>query len=189
MRQEVLQTQKIRSQVIGVKITFVTASVSLILAHQDKVQIELLAVPAFASVFFDLLINSYSVSIARIGAYCRSYLEPILRKNVTWPDGIPLWEEFMATKKTRSLLGIIGNLGLSALVVILGIFSLVHANADVYHLLFGIALTAFFLYDMVVHFRPGRIQRKDWQGHQVNKSGARVETAEQAAAADRQTGS
>ncbi len=80
LRKEIIEAQRIRAQVVGFKITFVSASIGLILANSDKVPNKLLIIPALAAIFFDLLLNSYSFSIKRIGSYLREYFEPILKK-------------------------------------------------------------------------------------------------------------
>ena len=100
LRQEVRDAQKIRAQVIGIKIAFVSASFGFIFSV-DNPKYELLLLPAFAAVFFDFLIVSYGYSIKRIGYFCRYYLEPKLRKGSKWPDEDPFWEELMRVKKMK----------------------------------------------------------------------------------------
>jgi hypothetical protein len=124
LRKEIVETQKIRSQTIGFKITFVSGAIGLILANTETVPIVLLTIPAFASIFFDFLINGYSVSIARIGGYCKEVIEPHLKSNSTWPTDKPLWEQFMFKPNKRTLLSVIGNVGLTFLAVITGIISI-----------------------------------------------------------------
>ena len=80
LRKETLEGHRMRTQVIGFKITFVSTGIGLIAANIDKVPKELMAIPAFASIFFDLLIINYSISIRRIGRYCQEYIEPILKR-------------------------------------------------------------------------------------------------------------
>lgn len=53
LRKEILETQKIRAQVIGFKITFISTVIGLILA--SKTLIQLLVIPAFFAIFFDLI--------------------------------------------------------------------------------------------------------------------------------------
>jgi len=113
LREEVLAAQRIRAQIIGFKITFVTASAGVILAKANDLPIELIALPALAAIFFDSLIGSYGFSIKRIGHYCQHYIEPKLREAVSWPPSDPLWEEFMSKRESRQYLSITGNLGLT----------------------------------------------------------------------------
>ena len=47
LRKEILETQKIRSQVIGFKITFISTVIGLILASNTPIQ--LLTIPAFSA--------------------------------------------------------------------------------------------------------------------------------------------
>jgi len=92
LRKEIIASQQTRTQIIGFKIAFVSAGLGLIGANINTIPIQLLIIPAFAAIFFDLLINSYSISIKRIGYYCRIYIEPILRESSGWSKEIPLWE-------------------------------------------------------------------------------------------------
>ena len=85
LRKEIVESQRIRAQVIGFKITFVSAGIGLVAAYMDKLPAQLLLIPAFAAVFFDLLVNGYNISIARIGVYTRKHIEPILREGANWP--------------------------------------------------------------------------------------------------------
>jgi hypothetical protein len=118
VRKEILEYQKIRAQIIGFKITFVSAGIGVIVANSDKVPITLLVVPAFAAMFFDLLLTSYSFSIKRAGYYCRKYVEPVMRKVYDWPPESLLWEEFMMTKpEAKQTFAMKGNLGLTILAV------------------------------------------------------------------------
>jgi hypothetical protein len=114
LRKELVEAQKVRAQIIGLKVTFVSAGMGVIWANFDKVPHFLMVVPALASVFFDCLISSYSFSIRRIGYYCRCHLEPVMRASPEWPPGVPAWEEFMCTRMARLELSLIGHLGLTA---------------------------------------------------------------------------
>ncbi len=121
LRKELVESQKIRAQVIGFKITFVSVAVSVIAANMEKVPAFLFIIPAFASVFFDLLIVSYSFSIKRSGYYVRTYIEPILARTCRWPEGVPLWEQFMRTRRARQNLSFWGNMGITILASAVGI--------------------------------------------------------------------
>ena len=118
LRIELREAQKIRSQIIGIKIAFVATSLGFIVGGKDGPQYNLLLVPSFASTFFDFLIISYGVSIKRIGFYCRTYLEPKIRNTINWPSDEPLWEEAMALKEMKQHFAGFGNIGLTAIVVI-----------------------------------------------------------------------
>src|ERR1044072_92950 len=105
LRKETLEGHRMRTQVIGFKITFVSTGIGLIAANIDKVPKELMAIPAFASIFFDLLIINYSISIRRIGRYCQEYIEailkreaqinPISRSETQTTEEFCWWEEFI----------------------------------------------------------------------------------------------
>ncbi len=128
LRKEIVAAQRIRVQMIGFKITFVSAGIGLIAANLDSISCQLFVIPAFAAIFFDSLINSYSFSIKRIGVYCRKYIEPTLKesliKNGQWSKDDPLWEEFMSRKEVKQYLALSGNLGITILAVLLAVFTL-----------------------------------------------------------------
>jgi hypothetical protein len=117
LRREILESQKIRAQVIGFKITFIGTGVGLILANQSRIPLTLLVIPAFAAIFFDFLIQSYSFSIKRLGHYCCEYLEPAIFKHHLSDQFVP-WEEFMSRKENRQRYSAMGNLGITTLTVI-----------------------------------------------------------------------
>ena len=123
-RKEILEYQRIRTQVIGFKITFVSAGIGLVAANSEKLSIKLLVVPAFAAVFFDLLVTSYSLAIKRTGFYCHHHIEPILRDLYEWPEKHFLWEEFMRRPNLRQGLALRGNIGLTVLSMILAVYAL-----------------------------------------------------------------
>jgi hypothetical protein len=118
LRKEIVETQKIRAQVIGFKITFTSTAIGVIIAGSGKWPLELLALPAFAAVFFDTLIASYGVGIKRMGYYCHQHLEPVLRRAVTLPEGFLLWHEFRRTFESRKSFGFLGNVGITFLLAL-----------------------------------------------------------------------
>jgi hypothetical protein len=130
LRKEILESQKIRAQLIGVKVTFVSAVFGVIAAQQ--VDQSTLAAPAFAAIFFDFLIVSYSFSIKRIGYYVREHIEKkILRPYYSWPEGMLLWQEFMHSSESKdrsSLFGqslsLYGNVGMTTLATALSGFGI-----------------------------------------------------------------
>lgn len=112
LRKETREAQKTRTQLIGIKLAFVSAAFGVILGKSPERTHLLVFVPAFTAVCFDFLIVSYSVSIKRIGYYCRIYLEPKLRAHTTgWPLEDPFWEEAMSTKAMSQWFANFGNLG------------------------------------------------------------------------------
>jgi len=151
LRGELKEAQKIRAQIIGVKIAFVAAAAGFIVGAGGQPNYDLVIVPAVASIFFDYLIVSYGVSIKRIGYYCRTYLEPKLRDESKWPEDEPLWEEAMSQRPMRQHFAGFGNIGMSALVVIPAIAHLV-ANqpfAPVLSYLVACLLGILFLVDLL----------------------------------------
>lgn len=124
LRKELVESQKIRTQIIGFKIAFVSSVIGLVAAHLDKVPAYLLVLAPFAAVFFDLLITSYSFSIKRIGYYIRSYIEPQLKHQTSWPSSSPLWEEFMANPINKQHMSFWGNFDITVISTAVGIAGL-----------------------------------------------------------------
>jgi hypothetical protein len=123
LRKEIIESQKIRAQIIGFKITFISTAIGLILANGNRGSQMALVVPAFAAIFFDFLIQSYSFSIKRIGRYCGEHLEPVIFPKNT-AVSFPSWEEFMSSPQNRQNYSMIGNLGITVLAVIPAITAL-----------------------------------------------------------------
>lgn len=157
LRKEIVGSQRIRAQVIGFKITLVSAGIGLIVGNIQGIPKQLLVVPAFAAIFFDLLINSYSISIKRIGFYCRNYIEPILRADSGWPVTSPLWEEFMSQRENRQSLSLIGNLGITSLAVATAIFTLFNPFRLFLSIPAFLGLMLFLYYDLITFLQPRRI--------------------------------
>jgi hypothetical protein len=145
LRKELVETQALRTRVIGLKVAFVSATAALV-AGLDRVDPMLLVVPAFAAIFFDVLINSYSFSVKRIGAYTRDYLEPQIRKERAVPKEMLLWEEFMLSERSRQYMATVGNLGLTLLACASAEVALYPFRLPIPFAL-GVALLAFFIYD------------------------------------------
>jgi hypothetical protein len=130
LRKEILESQKLRTQIIGFKITFVTTGIGLVAANLDEVPAALLIVPGFAAIFFDFLITSYSYSIKRLGAYMRCHLEPHLRRITRVPDELVLWEEYLDTPELKQSFSMWGNLGLTFLAVAVGILGVLRPSGS-----------------------------------------------------------
>jgi hypothetical protein len=161
LRKELVASQKIRVQVMGFKIAFVSTGLGLIVAYIGKVPIYVLAIPAITAMFFDYSINSYSFSIKRIGYYIRKEIEPKLRKHTGWPDDSLLWEQFMCENRAKQHYSIIGNLGLTALAVVaafyVALFPFNSTPATYVNIFTSIALltfiVVFFVIDIKTHLR------------------------------------
>jgi len=128
LRKELLESQRIRAQVIGFKITFVSTALGVVVggihSQSQNVVPALLVIPAIAAVFFDFLIYSYSFSIKRIGAYIREHIEPAMKQLGQVPEGYVQWQEYLTQPKTRQTLSLYGNFGLTSLAVVIGMMSL-----------------------------------------------------------------
>jgi hypothetical protein len=158
LRKETLESQRMRTQVIGFKITFVSAGIGLIYAN--KAPGELIAIPAFASMFFDLLIISYSISIRRIGLYCRVYLEKELEQGFKMGDEFCYWERFFELNQVRSFLPIFANLGLTFLALAIAM-SEIYKSSIPHARWFSLPLIALFCYDATAFFIPERITNQE----------------------------
>jgi len=122
LRKETIEGQKIRAQIIGFKITFVSSAIALILSNANRIPQQLLVVPAFAAICFDFLIGSYSFSIKRIGRYCRNELEPVIFGSASFRS----WEQFMGDPKNKHSYPIIAHLGMTLLATVPAIIALAY---------------------------------------------------------------
>lgn len=157
LRKEILENQKIRAQVIGFKITFVSAGIGVIVANRATVPPELLVIPAFAAVFFDFLLTSYSVCIKRIGYFSRAYLEPQIRVSSSWPETSPLWEEFMSRPTSGQALSLVGNFGITLLAAGPALIALAKSEASASAALLALVLMSLLIYDYFTFRRPRKI--------------------------------
>ena len=158
LRKETLEAQRLRTQVIGFKITFVSAAVGFVYSY--KAPRALLLIPALASIFFDLLISSYSISIRRIGLYCKTQLEEVLKKEPEFAQ-FPFWEKFFDSYRVRPKLAWLSNLGFTGMAVFLACVELSKLlwlrrpgglTPALYLLAIGLlwlVLAALFLYDIM----------------------------------------
>lgn len=170
LRKELVESQKIRTQVIGFKITFVTALIGFIsaklLMDVEKTSefmdeyYYLLLIPAIASIFFDFLIYSYSFSIKRIGLYIRYELEPRLGKMLN-ENNMLMWQKFLDKGVTKQKLALIGNLGITLIAVVIAIASILWFSR--HYLATGIVtivLLSFVAVDFWAMKQPARMVRK-----------------------------
>lgn len=159
LRRELTSLQTIRAQVIGLKITFVSATIGLIAANLDKVSPLVFLMPGLASISFDMLVHSYSLSIKRTGFYNRCTLEPILRAGYAFPSKYFLWEEFMVTPQAQRNLACFGTVGITLLPLLVGVIVLfIHYDWG-FALLFTSGVAAFFAWDIYEMRKPGEFAR------------------------------
>ena len=159
LRKETIESQKIRAQIIGFKITFISAAIGLILANSNRGFQMTLIVPAFAAIFFDFLIQSYSFSIKRIGRYCRENLEPIMFPKNAGVSFVS-WEQFLSSPENRQSYSTIGNLGITVLAVIPAIAVLFSPFRLAVSLPILFALIGFLAIDGVCFVATGRYGRR-----------------------------
>lgn len=125
MRKEILATQQLRSRAIEFKVTLVGAAIGLFVANRAKLgEDRLIVLAAFAAIFFDFLIASYSVSIKRQHHYLRDSIEPQIRTAFAWPSGVLLWEEHVSQSSQRQILPVIVHLGLTVLATLPSVYVL-----------------------------------------------------------------
>ncbi|MFZ0770843.1 MAG: hypothetical protein WAN08_05430, partial [Candidatus Sulfotelmatobacter sp.] len=136
-------------------------AIGLILAKLDKSQSTLLVIPAFAAIFFDLLIQSYSFSIKRIGLYCRRYIEPLIVKRLTLPEGFLTWEQFMRAPCNRQRLAMVGNLGITILSFVPAVLVLLESAMRIRNSLLLAGLALLLGCDIYVYRDLGRYSRSD----------------------------
>jgi hypothetical protein len=157
LRKELLAAQKIRAQVMGFKITFVSTAIGLLVANLKTLDSALLVLPVFASVFFDLIIYSYSFSIKRIGSYTRKHIEPFLKRRGRVPKKFVMWQKFLTQPKTRQNLSLYGNLGLTILAAAVGIIALFCPFRPWLSSSLIIALTIFIIMDVMAYLSPKKL--------------------------------
>ena len=160
LRKEIVSLQKVRAQIIGFKITFVGTAIGLVLAYMGDISNLTLMVPAFSAIFFDLLINSYSFGIKRLGYYCRTYLEPELRRGSDWPENSLLFEQFMARPETIQRYSTFGNIGITILALIPALWSILNPFKPLLSSVFIILILVFFIFDIYSFLHPKRIASK-----------------------------
>jgi len=183
LRKELVESQKIRSQIIGFKITFVSAAAAFIGVLQASFSPYTLCVPAFAAIFFDFLINSYSFSIKRLGYYIRYYLEPSLHEVYRWPEKagyktdqeFVLWERFLTAYNTSQRLAFIGNIGITSVVSLIAVIGLwnVMYNWYVYTL-----LLIFLILDIIGFAGPNRFNKDVEKRREIGGGDEKKKTAE-----------
>lgn len=159
LRKEMVDIQKIRAQVIGFKITFISTATGIVIANSDKIPHVIWSVLALTSIFFDLLINNYSFGIDRIAFYCRNYLEPAIKDSSQDFAVIPLWEEFVASTKYKQKLSFIGNLGITFLMVLIAVIELLTSFNLIVSIPLIILILLLFVYDFQAFMRPKNLDK------------------------------
>lgn len=160
LRKEVVERQKIRAQIIGFKITFVSASAGLIGSNLDKVSTALLVIPAFASIFFDFLLSSNNFSIKRVGYYISEFIEPELRKSDQCSEDFLFWEQFLKTREAKQNISVSGNLGITMLAIVAAIIALMFPFKPMLSGSLIVALLMFLVFDLYVFIRSREKFRK-----------------------------
>lgn len=157
LRKELLEAQKIRAQVLGFKFTFITGTMALMAANLEKLDKTILVLPAFAAIFFDFIINSYSFSIKRIGCYVRDHIEPVLAQNTEVPPDFVMWQKFLTQPKTRQNQALYGNMGVTLLSAAVGIIGLLVDFKPIATPALIIALLVFVIMDVRAYREPKKL--------------------------------
>ena len=154
LRKELLESQKIRAQIIGFKITFISAVFGFLFSNLDKkIDTAMFVIPALSAIFFDFLINSYTFSIKRIGGYIREHLEPFL---TGLPPNFIYWQNYLTQPKTKQHLSSYGNLGLTILSMIVAIIALFNPYRMWISLTLLITLIIFLVFDVISFYKPDK---------------------------------
>ncbi len=155
LRLEIVASLRIRAQAIGFKITFISTGIAIIIAYRGEFRNELLLVPAFAAIFFDFLINSYSVSIKRLDYYTRVFLEPKVYNFAEWPKNEISWQEYIAKPESKQSYSMIGNLGFTVITMALAAVPLFYQSLGIkITILIAITLLFLFIIDVIIHRKP-----------------------------------
>ena len=157
LRKELLEAQKIRSQVLGFKFTFIPAAMGLLAVNLKEIDKALFILPAFTAIFFDFIIYSYSFSIKRIGCYTRDYIEPVLRSQKDVPEDFVMWQQFLTQPKTKQSLALYGNFGVTLLTVIIGLIALFFPFRILVSLGLIMALAIFVVLDFLAYRAPKKL--------------------------------
>ncbi len=180
LRQEMVSSQKIRAQIIGFKVTAVTATVGIVLSLKQtpddffSIGSDILIVIAIAAVFFDFLVSGHTWSIKRAGYYIREHLErKVIGAGYDWGNNFQLWEGFISKhKKTRQKLSFWGNIGLTMLVSILSIamaikeyhlfqFSTSLDGDQIRIIIMGLVLVFLVVADLRAYFQLAEFNKED----------------------------
>ena len=157
LRKELLEAQKISAQVLGFKFTFITAAMGLMLANFEKLDKWILVLPAFAAIFFDFIVDSYSFSIKRIGCYVRDHIEPVLAKDKGIPADFVMWQKFLTQPKTRQSLSMYGNIGVTLLSVVVGVIGLLVDFKPIVSPFLIVVLIIFLIMDIIAYREPKKL--------------------------------
>jgi hypothetical protein len=157
LRKELLESQKIRAQVLGFKFTFITAALGLICANIEKYDNNILAIPALAAILFDLIIYSYSFSVKRIGSYIKDYIEPVLKCDKDVPTGFVMWQEYLTQRKTVQSLAVSGNIGVTLLCIIVAILGISVDYKPIVSPFIVLILFVFLIIDILAYNKPKKL--------------------------------
>ena len=171
LRDEIVASQRLRSNVIRIKVTVVNLVLIVLVAiTKNAGPIELLFVPVCLSIMLDFLINSYTVSIVRIGHYCKTQLEPVFRANSQLPEDILLWEQYMDSYKTfqKQLLSNAANLIFTGILLYITYILIGPDSAAGLSSVFMIVLIAIYAYDVFSTFWARKmtddaLNNKEWK--------------------------
>ena len=178
LRKEITNSQRLRNQIIGFKITLVITGGVLLAANMKKIlpplDAPVITALPLGAIFFDLLISGLSMSIKRIGFYNRNYLEPILKDRSTWPTESKLWEEFEGQfgywSSPSAALGALSNLGLTGIFAITALIRLYSTSSWIWFWVLSVAsfadLAVTFIFNLTPFSESGTVQ---WWKHRIQR--------------------
>jgi len=150
LQKELVESQKIRTQIIGFKITLVSGAFGLMAVNYRDVDAALFVIPAFAAIFFDLLIYGDCFSINRIRKYSREHIEPALKSMGELPERFTAWQEFQFDPKNDQILPYWANIGFTFLPVVIGSIALWHPFRCEWSIPLLAALLILFVLDIIL---------------------------------------
>jgi hypothetical protein len=156
LRTEMMEAQRIRTQIIGLKLTSVSAGIGLILANVNLIPSYVLVIPALAAVLFDLLVIHYNNSITSLHHYYLRHVHARLRGSLEEP--VLEWETYMPRRRAGPVGNLMGiaNLGISVLAAVPAIISLLMPFDAALSLPLLLIVTLFYVCDTWLHLNSYR---------------------------------
>jgi hypothetical protein len=156
IRQEMMEAQRIRMQLISFKITFVSAGIGVVLAYGKNTLSQLLIIPALGALFFDLFIIAQNYLLDRLSFYCKDAVP----ENPIQPVA---WESWLSSKP--AILFKMGSIGITILAITPAYIALAGSfrASTLISLLLLIVLTLFTFYVISLYIRERHFVEKGYR--------------------------